>query len=228
MEEKSIGILAGMGPRSTAPFIDAVVDHCQKLYGATLDEEFPKMFILSLPTPFYINKAIDHDLMIQTIQKGLQELEQTGVDFIAMPCNSAHIYFDQLKEAIQIPLLNIIDETLGFLDPTKRTSLIGTQGTFDSQLYQSGIHVAEIEFLFQKSWQSQINEIIQLIKSGQIEQQAKSQWQELLKKLEAENIQQAIIACTDLNAVIDYSDQRFAFVDSTDALAQAVVKTYHR
>ena len=48
-----IGILAGMGPRSTAPFIDAVIDQCQQQYGASLDEEFPRMMILSLPTPFY-------------------------------------------------------------------------------------------------------------------------------------------------------------------------------
>jgi aspartate/glutamate racemase len=29
-----IGILAGMGPRSTGPFLDLIVDECQRQYGA--------------------------------------------------------------------------------------------------------------------------------------------------------------------------------------------------
>jgi len=29
-----IGILAGMGPKSTGPFVDKVVEQCQKIYGA--------------------------------------------------------------------------------------------------------------------------------------------------------------------------------------------------
>lgn len=47
----SLGVLAGMGPRSTAPFIDMLVDECQKQYGARFDIDYPKMHIISLPTP---------------------------------------------------------------------------------------------------------------------------------------------------------------------------------
>ncbi|WBV23599.1 MULTISPECIES: hypothetical protein [Pantoea] len=37
----SIGVLAGMGPRSTAPFIDMLVTDCQVGYGAKYDLDFP-------------------------------------------------------------------------------------------------------------------------------------------------------------------------------------------
>ena len=53
-----IGILAGMGPRSTAPFVDMVVDECQRQYGARYDIDFPPMQIYALPTPFYIDRPI--------------------------------------------------------------------------------------------------------------------------------------------------------------------------
>ena len=48
-----IGILAGMGPRSTAPFVDLVVSECRNQYGARHDIDFPPMMILSWPTPFF-------------------------------------------------------------------------------------------------------------------------------------------------------------------------------
>ena len=67
MNDCMIGILAGMGPRSTAPFIDLVVNECQLQYGAKYDEEFPKMMIYSLPTPFFIDRPINHNLMKKTI-----------------------------------------------------------------------------------------------------------------------------------------------------------------
>lgn len=58
-----IGILAGMGPKSTSPFIDKVIDYCQKLYGASNDIDYPHMMIYSCPTAFYADRPIDHDEM---------------------------------------------------------------------------------------------------------------------------------------------------------------------
>ena len=112
MTSKIIGILAGMGPRSTAPFIDLVVTECQRQYGATNDIDFPPMMIYSLPTPFYIDRPVDHAAMQATICAGLRHLAASGVAFIAMPCNSAHVYYDQLSRCINIPLLNMVDEAV--------------------------------------------------------------------------------------------------------------------
>ncbi len=107
-----IGILAGMGPKSTGPFVDKVVDECQKIYGAIHDMDFPHMMIYSCPTPFYMNKPLNHTDMENAIIKGAVKLEKTGVDFIAIPCNTAHLYFNQIKKSISVPLLNMIDETI--------------------------------------------------------------------------------------------------------------------
>ncbi len=54
MSRGTIGILAGMGPKSTAPFIDQVVTECQTRYGAGNDMDFPPMMIHSIPAPFFI------------------------------------------------------------------------------------------------------------------------------------------------------------------------------
>ncbi|MCI4139739.1 amino-acid racemase, partial [Bacillus vallismortis] len=80
-----IGILAGMGPKSTSPFIDTVIDYCQKLYGASHDIDFPHMMMYSCPTPFYTDRPIDHEEMKRAIIDCAVKLEKTGVDFIALP-----------------------------------------------------------------------------------------------------------------------------------------------
>ncbi|MGR3775605.1 aspartate/glutamate racemase family protein [Bacillus paramycoides] len=215
-----IGILAGMGPKSTGPFVDTVVAHCQTIYGAKHDMDFPHMMIYSCPTPFYMDRPIDHAVMKKAIIEGAQKLESTGVDFIAMPCNTAHLYFKELQHSLSIPILNIVDETLQAIpDNTKRVALLATQATVQAGIYQDGITKRDIEYIHNEKWQEMINQIITCIKCGEVEE-ARKLWSALVLHLKNE-VDTAIIACTDLNVVANED-----FVDSSQCLADAVVRMY--
>ncbi|MEK4744752.1 MULTISPECIES: aspartate/glutamate racemase family protein [unclassified Bacillus (in: firmicutes)] len=215
-----IGILAGMGPKSTGPFVDTVVAECQTIYGAKHDIDFPHMMIYSCPTPFYMDRPIDHAAMKKAIIEGAQKLESTGVDFIAMPCNTAHLYFEELQRSITIPILNIVDETLKAIpENTKRVALLATEATVQASIYQDGITKRDIEYIHNEQWQEMINQIITYIKGGEIEE-ARKLWSLLVLQLKDE-VDTAIIACTDLNVVVSED-----FVDSAQCLAKAVVRIY--
>ncbi|MFJ8351944.1 aspartate/glutamate racemase family protein [Bacillus paramycoides] len=215
-----IGILAGMGPKSTGPFVDTVVAQCQTIYGAKHDMDFPHMMIYSCPTPFYMDRPIDHAVMKKAIIEGAQKLESTGVDFIAMPCNTAHLYFKELQHSLSIPILNIVDETLKAIpDNTKRVALLATQATVQAGIYQDGITKRDIEYIHNEKWQEMINQIITCIKCGEVEE-ARKLWSALVLHLKNE-VDTAIIACTDLNVVANED-----FVDSSQCLADAVVRMY--
>ncbi|EJR68596.1 aspartate racemase [Bacillus cereus VD115] len=215
-----IGILAGMGPKSTGPFTDTVVAECQTIYGAKHDIDFPHMMIYSCPTPFYMDRPIDHEAMKKAIIEGAQKLESTGVKFIAMPCNTAHLYFEELQRSLSIPILNIVDETLRTIPETvKRVALLATEATVQAGIYQDGIAKRNIEYLHNEKWQEMINQIITCIKSGEVEE-ARKLWSALVLQLKDE-IDTAIIACTDLNVVASEG-----FVDSSQCLAEAVVRMY--
>ncbi|KAA2400036.1 amino acid racemase [Bacillus cereus] len=215
-----IGILAGMGPKSTGPFVDTVVAECQTIYGAKHDIDFPYMMIYSCPTPFYMDRPIDHEAMKKAIIEGAQKLESTGASFIAMPCNTAHLYFEELQQSLSIPILNIVDETLKAIPETaKRVALLATEATVQSGIYQDGIAKRNIEYIHYEQWQESINQIITYIKSGEVEE-ARELWSALVLQLKDE-VDTAIIACTDLNVVASED-----FVDSAQCLAKAVVRMY--
>ncbi|TDT80684.1 aspartate racemase [Bacillus sp. AG1163] len=215
-----IGILAGMGPKSTGPFIDTVVAECQTIYGARHDMDFPHMMIYSCPTPFYMDRPIDHEAMKKAIIDGAQKLESTGASFIAMPCNTAHLYFEELQRSLSVPILNIVDETLQAIpENTKRVALLATEATVQAGIYQDGIAKRNIEYIHHEKWQDMINQIITYIKSGKVEE-ARELWNALVLQLR-EEVDTAIIACTDLN-VVAIED----FVDSSQCLAKAVVRMY--
>ncbi|MCU4920231.1 aspartate/glutamate racemase family protein [Bacillus cereus] len=215
-----IGILAGMGPKSTGPFVDTVVAECQTIYGAKHDMDFPHMMIYSCPTPFYMDRPIDHEAMKKAIIEGAQKLESTGASFIAMPCNTAHLYFDELQQSLSIPILNIVDETLKAIPETaKRVALLATEATVQAGIYQDGIAKRNIEYIHYEQWQESINQIITYIKSGEVEE-ARELWSALVLQLKDE-VDTAIIACTDLNVLASED-----FIDSSQCLAKAVVRMY--
>ncbi|PGZ01981.1 amino-acid racemase [Bacillus cereus] len=215
-----IGILAGMGPKSTGPFVDTVVAQCQTIYGAKHDMDFPHMMIYSCPTPFYMDRPIDHAAMKKAIIEGAQKLESTRVDFIVMPCNTAHLYFEELQHSISIPILNIVDETLKAIpENTKRIALLATEATVQAGIYQDGIAKRNIEYIHNEKWQEMINQIITCIKGGEVKE-ARQLWSALVLQLKDE-VDTAIIACTDLNVVASED-----FVDSSQCLAEAVIKMY--
>lgn len=222
---KTIGILAGMGPRSTSPFLELVLDECQKQYGAKYDIDYPHILIYSLPTPFYIDREIDEKMLKNSIEEGLKKLAGSGVDFIAMPCNSAHKYFDSLSHSIGIPLLNIIDETIENIKDSNYITVFATETTISSGIYQKGIVNKGYKFVLEDSWQLQINEIIQMIKAKDNYQLVQNEWNKLLNVVKSKGVDTIISACTDLNVIIeDIEDIRI--IDSSACLAQAAIREY--
>jgi aspartate racemase len=222
-----IGILAGMGPRSTAPFVDMLVDACQRQYGARYDIDFPPMLIYALPTPFYVDRPIDHAALAAAIGAGLRKLEDAGVAFVAMPCNSAHIYFEQLAAGIQVPLLNMIDLALAALPVASNTvALLSTRPTVEARIYQDVIERAGKRLLVGETWQARVDALILAIKSSVDRAAATVIWHDLVADLHTAGADTLLLACTDLNAVSATLDTPLALVDATRCLAEATVKTW--
>lgn len=222
-----IGILAGMGPRSTAPFIEKVVSVCQQKYGAHYDIDFPPMMIYSCPTPFYLDRPIDHNAMQQAIISGIEKLAASGVDYIAIPCNFAHSYYEAIQAAVSIPVLHIVEETLRSIPPhCKTVTVLATASTMDSKIYQEGLLRLGKELIFEPRWQKAVNHVLAAVKGGAVDTEVIGLWQALLAEI-GQRVSVVIIACTDLNVITDKFHSELLFVDSAGCLAQAVVDRYY-
>ncbi|GAK12436.1 aspartate/glutamate racemase family protein [Geomicrobium sp. JCM 19039] len=219
-----LGILAGMGPKSTGPFVDTVVNQCQKIFGAKYDIDYPHMLIYSCPTPFYLDRDIDHNELEVSIVDGAKKLESTGVQVIAMPCNTAHLYINSLRKSLAIPILDMVSETVKeILATAKSVALLATGPTVKSGLYQEHLRNSGFNYIHKDEWQEKVINTIIHIKNGEIDR-AKCYWNDLLSDLTGE-IDTVIIACTDLNVVLEKQESLY-IVDSSVCLAKPLIKRY--
>lgn len=224
MQQPLIGILAGMGPRSTGPFLDLVITQCQQQYGAKDDIDFPKMMICSQPAPFYEDRPIDHAALQTAIMDGLQHLERTGADFLAIACNTAHIYYSQLAQSVNIPLLNMVDLTVASLpDSARKIALIAAHPTAEANIYQTalqqrGFQLAEI------NWQSQVDHLLGLIRTTTDTSALAAQWDEIMKRIQATDADTIVVACLDLSGVLVHATTQLSVIDASQCLAHEIVR----
>ncbi|SEQ96201.1 aspartate racemase [Rosenbergiella nectarea] len=232
MKKRKIGILAGMGPRSTAPFLEKVIDECQRQYGATYDMDFPEIHIISLPTPFYPGRAIDSTKMIDALQRGITDLVKSNVSLISIPCNLAHCYFDEISEVSQgTPLLHIADSLLPLLPPPPSTvCLLATVPTLESGFYQQRLNTKGITLVDSDVLREKTTALLPVIKAeGYQSDRVHVLWQEIIAEIAKLGINEVIIACTDLSPLTTTTyGYSITFIDSMAALAVKTVSEYLR
>ncbi|WP_437821118.1 GNAT family N-acetyltransferase [Sorangium sp. So ce1078] len=223
MQQPTIGILAGMGPRSTAPFIDLVITECQEQYGAKDDIDFPKMMICSLPAPFYPDRATDHAAMEATLRAGIEGLARTGVDFIAIPCNTAHIYYPKLSACIDVPLLNMVELALDAVpEPARSIALIAARPTVESGIYQDGVRRRGGQPI-DVDWQREVDALIGATRTSRDPALFRARWDSLLRRAKSAGADAVLLACMDLSAIKAHIETDLLLIDAGQCLARGIV-----
>ena len=113
---KTAGIIGGLGPETTSGFYLELIFGC---YNKN-KESRPPILVWNVPLKYAIEedllkKAVGEERFLPYLVSGAKILEKAGADFLVMPCNSLHIFIDQIRKSVNIPVLSIVEETGKFL-----------------------------------------------------------------------------------------------------------------
>src|SRR3989344_7057838 len=132
---KSVGIIGGLGPETTAKFYLDVIFSCQKKDKTAR----PSVVVASIPLPYHIESDFilrneGAERYVPFLIEEAKKLEEAGVDFIVMPCNSLHVFIEQIRKHVQIPVLSIIEETVAFLveNGFQKIGIVSTSATIQN------------------------------------------------------------------------------------------------
>ncbi|MGK7870220.1 aspartate/glutamate racemase family protein [Falsiroseomonas sp. E2-1-a20] len=138
MSQTILGVLGGMGPLASAQFMLRLT----LLTPATRDQDHIPAILWSDPrvpdrTAARLQGGEDP---LPALLRGLRGLEAAGATAIAIPCNTAHGWYDALQAATPLPILHIVDaaeaELLRLGVKPGPIGLMGTAGTLAMRLYQ--------------------------------------------------------------------------------------------
>jgi aspartate racemase len=227
MKEKIIGILGGMGPEATIDLFQKIVRHSP----AKQDQDHLRIIIDNNPKIPDRSQAIlqKRENPLPEMIATAKNLERAGANFIIMPCNTAHFFYDELQKQINIPIIHMIKETAIYIHKTfpniQRISLFATKGTYKTMLYQSFLNKEDIETLIPtQDEQNKIMNIIYGIKAGNRLEVLKKDILELAENQIVKNAQGIIAGCTEIPLILKNGEIDIPIIDPTLVLAQKAIE----
>jgi aspartate racemase len=140
-----IGILGGMGPAATVDLMAKLI----RLTPAGREQDHLPLVVVSDPrVPDRVAPLIDGagPSPLPAMRAGIRRLERAGAKCIAIPCHTAHAWYDELAAATALPILHIVDAALAELAwqavPKGPLGLLATAATLQAGLYQERLAAA--------------------------------------------------------------------------------------
>jgi aspartate racemase len=132
-----LGVLGGMGPLATTDFMIKLLNATP----ARWDQEHVPAIIRSVPqipdrSAFILGTGPSP---LEHLAAGVQQLVRSGAARIAIPCNTAHFWHEELSRLSPVPIFHIVESVADHLqDRTPRAALglLATEGTYRAGIYQ--------------------------------------------------------------------------------------------
>jgi aspartate racemase len=218
---RTIGILGGMGPAATLDFYGRLVS----LRGADGDEDHPPCLLNSATQ---VPDRTDHIVGVgpdptPALVEGVMVLEAGGAEFIAIPCNTAHAYLKPMREAVGIPVLDMIAIAAAAVrekvPDARRVGVLATTGTLRTGLYDVRLRAVGCEPLHPDAdEQRSVMEAIHSIKGGRMGPDARLSAAALA--LADRGAQAIIMGCTEIPLGLDTATCPVPVIDATQFLAE--------
>ena len=216
------GVLGGMGPLATVDFMSMVIDLCP------IVTEDDHVRLLVDQNPHIPNRQIVSNIKSKNIGSmladGALKLQNVGADFIVMPCNTAHMFSDDIKTRVNIPFIHIADETINeiteYFPEKKSVGIMATSACINAKIYQDGLTVNNKKFhLPSESYQDECMKSIFDIKEGtEISNPADSMYK-IANHLTEKGAEILIAGCTEIPLVLKNEDLNVPLISSTEVLA---------
>ena len=245
-----IGILGGMGTQ-------AGLDFCNKLailYRGNIDQDYPLFLLynksnipgrpesIGIHTGRLSNKIKNKKnkkkylSVLKSLENGCKLLKKSKCKFIVIPCNTAHYWYNDLKDKIKLPIINMPEEVFYYTKKKcKKNSSIGllaTEGTLKTGVYNKFFD-KDYKLIFPNkiTQDKSVNKAIRMVKMGKVKL-ANKVIKPAINYLIKKKCKKIILGCTELPIAI-FAFKSFKtiksskiFLDPNLILANAAMKKY--
>ena len=204
MNEKKLGVIGGLGPKATAYFYNLIVDNTK----ADVDQDHIDAIYLnhaSMPdrTRAILFKKTDElkGLLIEDAKL----LESLKVSHIAIPCNTSHSFYEDIQNSVNIPVINMIDETIKYIiskfPEIEKIGILATNGTREMRIYDKYANSNSVEIIY-PSTEGQdcvMRAIYDGVKAGK--EIPSSSLDSVIEELKSKGCKAVVLGCTELSVI---------------------------
>ena len=221
---KKIGLVGGISWTSTLDYYKFINEGVNEKLGGL---NFAECIIYSLNFGDIYTQSWDnsYDLLFNACKS----LKNGGANGIALCANTAHLYADKLQEAINLPIIHIVDETAKIIKKKgfKKIGLLGTKFTMEMDFYRNKLESFELEVIIPEKQETR--DYIQFtlreeLGVGFINPATKEKYKEIVKELVDKGVECIVLGCTEIPMLLSQEDFEISVFDTTKIHSQAIVE----
>jgi aspartate racemase len=159
------------------------------------------------------------------LTKASQGLQAMGADFLVIPCNTAHGFYDELQENLNIEILHMIRITAKYCAEKNyhMVGLLSTKGTIKTNIYQAAFEKYSIQIINPTDGECDVlMEYIYTLKAGRAVKDTSS-LANIAERMRLSGAEAVIMGCTELPIIMENVTLKIKKIDPTLLLARAAV-----
>lgn len=222
---KTIGILGGMGPEAT-------IDLMRRVVAATPATDDADHVPLLVDQNTQVPSRIAHLIEGTGTDPGpvlaamARRLEAAGAQALALPCNTAHHYAEQISAAVDIPFLNMIDLSVAEAKRAAKrhgateVGLLGSPALETAGVYAGAMAAQGLR----AEYPADQDGLLQAIK--RVKREGSNDTSRGLLRAASDSLtaQVQIIACTEFSLISDALPTHIHAIDTLDVLTRAIIR----
>lgn len=221
------GIIGGLGPETSAEFYLELIARSH----SKNKRQRPPILLWNVPIPNKVEEELilkgeGDKKFLPFLLEAAKNLEKGGADFIIIPCNTVHIFINEIREAVTIPVLSIVEETVAVLKKSeiKKIGFLSTELTIRKNVYSPLFKQHAISPILPTPVQQKtINRTIQNILTHATSETDAENLKTIMESLVRKRAEAIVLACTDLQHIAkEQSD--IPIFDTMKILADATVR----
>jgi aspartate racemase len=221
---KKIGLVGGISWVSTMDYYKFINEGVNSKLGGL---NFAECIIYSLNFGDIQAKGWDHSF--ELLLNACESLKRSGVDSIVLCANTAHLFAEQLQEAIKLPIIHIVTETAKAVNKQgfKKVGLLGTKFTMEMDFYRNILEAYGLEVLIPAKQETRDyvqHTIKEELGIGFINPTTRTTYISIVKELVDRGAECIILGCTEIPMLISQDDFTIPIFDTTKIHAQAIVE----
>lgn len=224
MTKPVLGVIGGLGPIATAHFMELTI----QMTDAHIDQDNLDMIIYNFPstpdrTDFILGKNPNSPL--PAMLRAGQAMVEQGADCIAIPCVTAHYFYEELESGIPAPIINGVAETANHLrcNGVTKAGIMATDGTIQTGILSRALEAVGITPVIPSAARQKdvMHLIYENVKAGvpaEIDR-----FRAVQEELADWGAQTIILGCTELSLIKRDYPIGPGFIDVMEVLAQCSV-----
>jgi len=218
-----VGVVGGLGPAATAQFMQRVIAATD----ATRDQDHVNLVVLqhsAVPDRTAFITGASSDDPTPVLVADTQRLESLGVAAVVMPCNTATAFVEAMRQAVSIPVLDIVDIAMD--DAAERgwarVGVLATEGTRIAGTYDRAAQGRGVTVTYPSAAEQEaINTLIfDHVKAGV--PAPEELLPGIIAAMMSSGVDGVILGCTELSVAAEGIHEMHV-VDALDSLARRTV-----